>query len=165
VSEDRKTHPKPGLTADVVVVAAGEGRPRVLFIQRKRDPFRGAWALPGGFVEPTETVAEAAARELNEETGLDGVAVEELGCFSKPGRDPRGWVVTIAHLAVIPAERAKRAKAGDDASETAWLELTSPPGGGFTLSHDGEPVEQLAFDHRDIVAAAVKRLRDRGIVG
>jgi 8-oxo-dGTP diphosphatase len=162
MSEDKKEYPRPSLTADVVVTALGaERRLRVLFIQRARAPFEGAWALPGGFVEPTETVGEAAARELREETSLGGVRLEELGCFSRPGRDPRGWVVSVAHLALVPVDRLGEVRAGDDAAAAAWLDLTVEPGGGFHVSHQGEPVTALAFDHHDIVAAAIKRLRDR----
>jgi 8-oxo-dGTP diphosphatase len=160
MSEDQTEYPKPSLTADVVVVTEGDaGALRVLFIRRARDPFAGRWALPGGFVEPTETVAQAAARELHEETALTSVPVEELGCFSKPGRDPRGWVVTVAHLARVPAARMAEARAGDDAAAAAWLDLRIEPGGaGFSLSHEGAPVTELAFDHVDIMTAAVKRL-------
>jgi 8-oxo-dGTP diphosphatase len=159
------------LTADVVVVAPGGpwGR-RVLFVARAREPFQGMWALPGGFVEPTETVAEAAARELAEETSLTGVALEELGCFSRPGRDPRGWVVTVAHLATVPPERLGDVRAADDAAAAAWLDLRvlqgeSDGGLGYELAHDGAPVGALAFDHADILARAVARVvaRDRGL--
>lgn len=159
-----KEYPRPALTADVVVVAPGEaGRLRVLFIRRARPPFQGSWALPGGFVEPTETVGEAAVRELAEETSLTGLLVEQLGCFSRPGRDPRGWVVSVAHLATVSADRVAQARAGDDAAATAWLDLTMEPGGGFRLEHEGARVDHLAgglaFDHADILAAAVARLR------
>ena len=155
---DEKEYPRPSLTADVVVIAPG---PRVLFIRRARDPFAGAWALPGGFVEPTETVAEAAVRELREETSLDGVPVEEIGCFSRPGRDPRGWVVTVAHLAVVPADRLGDVKAADDAASAAWLDLTTAGGKVLALTYEGEPVGKLAFDHDEILAAAVKRFSQR----
>ena len=85
---EKKEYPRPSLTADNVVIALGEepGVLRVLFVRRARDPFAGAWAFPGGFVEPTETVAQAAARELQEETALRDVRLVELGCFSRPGR-------------------------------------------------------------------------------
>jgi 8-oxo-dGTP diphosphatase len=198
MSEGTKEYPRPSLTADVVVIALGRsttgaippdaqptiGAPPpnpglcVLLIKRARDPFAGAWALPGGFVEPTETVAQAAARELEEETALSGVRLVELGCFSRPGRDPRGWVVTIAHLGLVPADQLTYARAGDDAAAAAWLDLLIEPGGGFRLEHQGallhrggaigeEPPSSrsiaggLAFDHGDILASAVERLRDR----
>jgi 8-oxo-dGTP diphosphatase len=165
MSDDKTEYPKPSLTADVVVIALAPDAPRpslrVLFIQRAHDPFAGSWALPGGFVEPTESASEGAARELLEETGLDRVTVEEVGCFSRPGRDPRGWVVSIAHLAAVPADRVADAKAGDDAAAAAWLDLEIAKGGAFTLRHEGAEVTALAFDHREIVAAAVRRAIDR----
>jgi 8-oxo-dGTP diphosphatase len=162
MTEEKKEYPRPSLTADVVVVALGDdGGLRVLFVERARDPFAGAWALPGGFVEPTETVAEAAARELAEETSLRDVRIEELGCFSRPGRDPRGWVVTIAHLALVPVDRIAEVKAGDDAAAAAWLDLTVQPGGGFVLFYQGERTAALAFDHGEILARAVGHLQAR----
>jgi 8-oxo-dGTP diphosphatase len=156
---EKQDYARPSLTADVlVVVPQGEAAYKILFIRRLRDPFQGMWAFPGGFVEPNETVGEAALRELKEETSLDGVPVEELGCFSKPGRDPRGWVVTIAHLAEVPAARMTDVKAADDAASAAWLDLRIDAG-GHSLEHEGKPVTSLAFDHTDILAAAVKRIR------
>jgi 8-oxo-dGTP diphosphatase len=162
MSEEKKDYPRPALTADMVVVVKDPGGGhRVLMVRRARDPFQGKWALPGGFVEPTETVAEAAVRELREETSLTGVDVEEIGCFSKPGRDPRGWVVTVAHLAVIPADRMDQVQAGDDAASAGWLDLTVSEGRVAALTWQGQPVGALAFDHDQILAAAVKRLAAR----
>jgi 8-oxo-dGTP diphosphatase len=160
-SDDEKEYPRPALTADVVALLLDEGGLRALFIRRGNEPYKGAWALPGGFCEPTETVAQAAARELTEETGLRDVRLEELGCFSTPGRDPRGWVVTVAHLGFLPADRAGEAVGADDASEAAWLRLVIDRDGGYRLEHAGAPVTTLAFDHRDVVALAVRRLRGR----
>ncbi len=152
-------YPRPSLTADVVLVTLGDAGLRVLLIRRKADPFAGEYALPGGFVEPTETVGEAASRELEEETGLTGLRLEQLGCFSKPGRDPRGWTVTVAHLGLVPFGQLGEVKAGDDASDAAWLDLTVEGMGlGFSLQRDGEPVKALAFDHNDILDAAVRYL-------
>ena len=158
--ETKKEYPKPSLTADVVVMALGERGLEVLFIERARDPFKGSWALPGGFVEPKETAAEGAARELEEETGLTKVELTELGVFSKPGRDPRGWVVSVAHVALLPASRRADAEAGDDAAEAAWLDLVIEEGGGFSLTKDGKAVE-LAFDHHDIMKKAVASIGAR----
>lgn len=155
-------YPRPSLTVDVVLVTLGKAGLRALFIRRKHPPFEGHFALPGGFVDEGETVAEAAARELEEETGLSGVQLEELGCFSKPGRDPRGWTVSIAHLALAPEGAVSEVKAGDDAAEAAWLALSvEGEGRSLSLRHEGEAVEALAFDHREILGLAVKRLAAR----
>lgn len=155
-------YPRPSLTADVVLVTLGKAGLRALFIRRKHPPFEGHFALPGGFVDEGETVAETAARELKEETGLSGVRLEELGCFSKPGRDPRGWTVSIAHLALAPEGTVGEVKAGDDAAEAAWLDLSvEGEGRSLSLRHEGEAVEALAFDHREILGLAVKRLAAR----
>jgi 8-oxo-dGTP diphosphatase len=162
MSESKDEYPRPSLTADVVAVALdAEGALRVLFIRRGNEPFAGAWALPGGFCEPNETVARAALRELEEETGLTGVEVEELHTFSTPGRDPRGWVVTVAHLAFVPADRLAQAKGADDATEAAWLHVVVTPDGAFRVEKDGAPAGRLAFDHHDILECAITRLRDR----
>jgi 8-oxo-dGTP diphosphatase len=135
--------PRPAVTADIVIVSL-EPEPRVLLIRRGDDPFKGAWALPGGFVDPDETLAEAAHRELHEETGVAGVHLEQLGAFGDPGRDPRGWTVTIAFLARVDSS-AIMPKAGDDAAAVKWHLLEKPP-------------KKLAFDHGKILARARARL-------
>ena len=138
--------PRPALTVDVVLLTR-EAVPKLLLIQRKRDPFAGAWALPGGFVEEGETLAAAARRELLEETGVEVGDLEQLVAAGDPGRDPRGWTVSVAYLArVNPGEVAP--KAADDARAVGWYALTQLP--------------PLAFDHAMIVGRAATRLRDRG---
>ena len=141
------------LTVDVIVAARlGEGgdraRWRVLLIQRGRPPFQGTWALPGGFVEPHEPLDRAARRELREETGLEPERLEQLRTFGDPGRDPRGWTVSVAHLAVVGEVEARgfRPAAADDAADVAWFDL------------DGLPA--LAFDHAEILATARARLAE-----
>ncbi len=113
-------------------------------IERRKDPFAGAWALPGGFVEPEESAATAAVRELVEETGVTfpPERLLEIGVFSDAGRDPRGWTVSSAWIGLAPADT--KATAGDDASAAAW--------------HSVEELPTLAFDHAKIVSAARKRL-------
>jgi 8-oxo-dGTP diphosphatase len=133
-------YPRPMLTVDTVVIT-GEKTPSVLLIQRGNPPFVGDWALPGGFVDEGETVAEAAPRELGEETGLRVEPLEMLGVYDTPGRDPRGWTVSVVYLARIPAR--VEVKGGDDASDARWFAVDELPG--------------LAFDHAVIVADALKR--------
>lgn len=137
--------PRPAVTADIVLVTI-EKRPRVLLIKRKNDPFAGKWALPGGFVDEHETLRNAALRELREETGVEGIDLEQLHAFGNPGRDPRGWTITVAFLA-----RAKpvllEPQAADDAAEVKWFPLDRLP--------------SLAFDHAEIIERARTRMADR----
>jgi 8-oxo-dGTP diphosphatase len=163
--EGNSSYPKPALTADVVVLAPrlapvpGETTPgllQLLLIRRGSEPFRGRWALPGGFCDAGESVEQAAARELTEEAGLRDVRIEQVRTFSQPGRDPRGWVVSVAHLALVPARRLQEVSAGSDASEARWWPVR--PGGLET--------GPLAFDHDQILAAALSHLaRDIDTLG
>jgi 8-oxo-dGTP diphosphatase len=127
------------LTVDVVVLAGGTEAPRVLLIQRGNPPFRDSWAIPGGFVEEGEQVANAAPRELAEETGLQAGALELLGVYDTPGRDPRGWTVSVVYLARM--ERETAVAGADDASDARWFDADSLP--------------ELAFDHALILADAL----------
>ncbi len=137
--------PRPAVTVDIVVVTR-ERRPRVLLIRRKHPPFAGTWAIPGGFVDMDETLEDAAQRELREETGIDGGRLQQLHAFGDPGRDPRGRTITVVYLArVNPAD--VHPQAADDARELAWHSLDRLP--------------PLAFDHRDILALARRRLKKR----
>ena len=138
-------YPRPALTTDAVLVTR-EARPRVLLIRRKHDPFAGTWALPGGFVEEGETLAEGCAREVKEETGLAAGDWEQLYTAGDPGRDPRGWTVSVVFLGRVDAA-ALRPTAGDDASEVGWFPLDELP--------------ELAFDHAMILHRARTRLADR----
>lgn len=158
-------YPKPSLTADVVTFSLDESeRLTVLLILRGRDPFAGQWAIPGGFCEPTETVAQGAARELEEETGVAGLPLEELRVFSRPGRDPRGWVVSVAHIAVLEASRRSEAKGSDDARDARFFVITAKTDGTWALSSNGQDAGPLAFDHDEMLAAAVQRLKERAHV-
>jgi 8-oxo-dGTP diphosphatase len=137
-------YPRPGLTADVVLLReTGDGH-EVLLIQRGHAPFQGAWALPGGFVNEGEAPEAAARRELREETAIDtGVPLVQVGAFGEPGRDPRGWVVSVAYAATGSWERTV-AMAGDDAAGVAWWDVAGLP--------------DLAFDHAAIIETALERL-------
>jgi 8-oxo-dGTP diphosphatase len=136
------------LTVDLVVLRSGAGGPELLLIRRRKPPFAGLWALPGGKVhdEEGETVEQAAARELCEETGLrlspKQIVRGIVGLFADPGRDPRGRVVSFAFLVRVP--EGTTVCAGDDAAEAAWFGLDALP-------------KPLAFDHAAIVAAALQR--------
>jgi len=136
--------PRPALTADIAVFAVRGGREEILLIRRKNPPFRGRWALPGGFVEEGEKVLAAARRELREETGLKGIKLEQFQTYGDPGRDPRGWTVTVVFTARIDAQKAKKIRAGDDAGEARFFPVRKLP--------------PLAFDHRKIVREAAGEL-------
>lgn len=130
-------YPRPMLTADCMVV---NSREEVLLVRRGNEPFKGCWALPGGFMEMDETIEHCAVRELEEETGIV-VSQQDLrliGVYSAPGRDPRGRTVTAAYFMKIEERRMKNARAGDDAAELRWWPLTALP--------------PLAFDHAEIVS-------------
>lgn len=116
-------YPRPSFTADVAVFCAGDSScdAMLLMVKRGGHPYRGCWALPGGFVEPQEDSDSTALRELREETGLEDVSCEQLGVYSKPGRDPRGWTATAAYVALVG--ELKEAHAGDDAARAIWCPL------------------------------------------
>lgn len=136
--------PRPALTADTVVLAGPDEDLFVLLIKRGNPPFAGAWALPGGFIDPGETPEEAARRELAEETGLDWTgSLDIVDIYGEPGRDPRGWTISAAYLAVAPVE-PPAVLGGDDAAEAGWFPLAELP--------------ELAFDHARIIADAVALL-------
>jgi 8-oxo-dGTP diphosphatase len=142
-------HPIFYVTVDVVVLTIREDSLCALVVERGSEPFKGRWALPGGFVEPDEGLYDAATRELEEETRLrrEVTRLEQLGSYGDPGRDPRGRVVSVAWLAVVP-ERAEPT-AGSDAANVAWRPVSS-------LLRDDKG---LAFDHGRILADGVERAR------
>ena len=137
-------YPKPALTADAVVLRPSPDGFELLLIERKRDPFAGRWALPGGFVDQGEDTRQAAIRELREETEVEATPFCEVGVADAPGRDPRGWVVSVVWAFVVPAET--KAHAGDDADAARWFPWDS--------SRD------MAFDHADVLAKARRRFRE-----
>lgn len=144
---DDSKYPKPSLTADNFILSDTH---EILLVKRGNHPFLGKWALPGGFANKNEPLEETAARELFEETGLEGVKEELVGVYSKPNRDPRGWVVSAAYKAFI---KKADVKAGDDASAACWFKIS-----GETLTHGDIAMtfDDLAFDHADIVRDALK---------
>ena len=132
----------PAVTTDCVIFTYEDWKLKVLLVKRGGEPYKGKWALPGGFLQNDETAMEGALRELREETGLAASAVVELGVFSDPNRDPRERVITIAFYALV---KPSEVVGGDDADEAAWFPIDELP--------------QLAFDHADIINAAMERIR------
>lgn len=135
---------RPSVTVDVVIFALVEDDLQVLLIKRKNNPFAGMWAIPGGFVHMDESLEEAAARELAEETAVTDVYMEQLYTFGTPDRDPRTRVITVAYFALVPYDAIDHAP-GDDAAETDWWSMFDLP--------------ELAFDHNQILQYALTRLR------
>ena len=174
-------HPRPSLTADIAVLRQNSGARQLLLIKRRNPPYRDCRALPGGFLDPNETIEACARRELAEETCIASAAKKlyPIGCFSRPERDPRGWVVSFAFL--ILADEKDNAVAADDAADAQWFDAALDRDGGEfalslccgeeklsarlrwneldsrfeTLSSDG-----IAFDHSEIIAAALKTAAD-----
>ncbi len=134
---------RPRLTVDVVIFSLRQRDLQTLLVRRAYPPFQGRWAIPGGFVQAQETLESAARRELEEETGVRDVYLEQLYTFGDPGRDPRGRVITVAYVALVPED--VRVQAGDDAAAAEW--------------HSAYHLPALAFDHDEIVRYALKRLR------
>jgi ADP-ribose pyrophosphatase YjhB (NUDIX family) len=152
-----RNYAKPALTADIVVLRSDCNGPQVLLVERGGHPFIGKLALPGGFANENEPVEETAARELEEETGVSGLSMELVGVFSRPGRDPRGWVVSAAFASVVKDE-SLTVQAGDDAASANWYTVVSDSSG--LMLHRGEtltPMKELAFDHEEVLLAALKQ--------
>lgn len=191
-------YPRPSMTVDILIFAApgltgrltipdfAERGVKILLIRRGGHPCLGRWALPGGFVGPEETVTQAAFRELKEETGVEGLPLKQLYTFSMPGRDPRTWVMTCAHIALIDTGSVTL-RAGDDAAEAAWFDVSirimkhKNQGARYLLRlANGETVltallespeglftedtcrvldnQGLAFDHPKIILCGIKEL-------
>ena len=135
---------KLGITVDTVIFTIKDNELRVLLIKRNIEPFKGSWALPGGFVREKENLDQAAKRELEEETGVRNVYLEQLYSFGEVARDPRGKIITIAYMALVNSEQVNL-RATSDASDAQWFSMLNLP--------------RLAFDHDKILSYAFKRLR------
>lgn len=130
------------ITVDAIVFRGSKEKSEILFIKRKNDPFKGKWALPGGFVDEGENLPDAAARELLEETGVKPASFIQLAAFGKPGRDPRGHTISIAYIAFV--EENTEALGSDDADEAKWFSVKKLP--------------EMAFDHAEIVNLALQKV-------
>ncbi|HEX6820036.1 MAG TPA: NUDIX domain-containing protein [Ktedonobacterales bacterium] len=148
-ASNESQYERPSVTVDIVLLTVRDRRLDVLLVKRRHWPDEGRWALPGGFVNPDETLEAAAARELQEETGVHDVTLHQLHTFGEPGRDPRGWVISVAHVALVPQEMlsAQRIAGADDAADAAWFPAYEPP--------------PLAFDHARILDCALNAMRIR----
>ena len=138
----KRAVPRASVTVDLVIFTVRDDALQVLLIERGCTPFKGQWALPGGFVEKGETLEDAARRELEEETGISDLYLEQLYTFGDPGRDPRGQTVTVAYYSLI---RTAPVRAATDAAAVEWFPVAKLP--------------SLAFDHADILRTAIERLR------
>lgn len=134
------------VTVDIVIFTVRERTLQVLLVRRGVPPFEGQYAIPGGFILESESLEQAAKRELQEETGVHDVFLEQLYSFGDPARDPRGRIITVAYYALISSERNSLA-AGSDASEARWFPMSELPA--------------LAFDHKQILDYALERLRNK----
>lgn len=133
------------ITVDIVLFTILDRQLHVLLIRRLAEPFRGSYALPGGFVLEDESVDAAANRELQEETGVEKVFLEQLYTFGEPKRDPRGRVITVAYYALVSSSHILRS--GTDAADAAWFALNRLP--------------HLAFDHLSIIEYAHQRIANK----
>lgn len=137
-------YPRPSLTVDAVVFRKTTNKVEALLIQRSNPPFEGGWALPGGFVDMHETLEQAVARELKEETHLSGIELTQLHTFSAVHRDPRGRTITVVFWGLLTSHQD--AVAGDDARHLAWFRIDQLP--------------QLAFDHDEVLKMAITALQN-----
>lgn len=144
-------YPRPSVTVDICVLARAQQGLRALLVRRGGHPYLGCWALPGGFVDPQETTQEAAARELFEETHLQGLSLAPIGLFSQPGRDPRTWTMSHAFAALAPD--GLTARAGDDAAETRWFDVS--------LAQEGKDAQLTLYSGDIQLRAQISVMRQR----
>jgi 8-oxo-dGTP diphosphatase len=138
--------PRPALSVDIVALSIQRSQPHILLILRGRQPFLGKWALPGGFVQIDESLTSAAARELEEETGLKNVILEQLYTFGEPNRDPRGRVISVSYYTILKEGDNHQIIGGSDAEQARWFPVNDLP--------------SLAFDHEKILSYALTTLQD-----
>jgi len=132
-------YPRPSVTVDIALLASVDNKLNVLLIQRGAEPYKGSWALPGGFMDMDEMLDNAALRELKEETGITGVSLSRLDVFDAPGRDPRGRTITLTYVGICAS--LLEAKGMDDAADAKWYDVDHLP--------------DLAFDHAEMIDRAI----------
>lgn len=181
---------RPSVTVDVLLLRMKKDLSclQTLLIRRRNHPYIGCWALPGGFIEMNESAYESACRELKEETGIDGIYLEQLYAMNQPDRDPRMRVIDIAYTGLIPYDEQKEAEAGDDAEDAGWFDITFSDrkisldgaernvhieyslteksfrnGNIVVRNYVPKPIseERLAFDHSEIVLEGLTKLRNK----
>jgi len=141
--------PRPMVTVDAVVFGLFKNKFKLLLIKRGREPFKGKWAMPGGFVAMDEELELAVARELEEETGMINVPLTQMHTFGRCGRDPRGRQISIAFVG-IATKGLNKIKAGDDAAKARWFDIENLP-------------EDMAFDHNEMAESAIRKLKRKKI--
>jgi 8-oxo-dGTP diphosphatase len=149
-------YPRPAITTDAIVFGYNRNNEKkvddtklyILLIERGNKPYKGCWALPGGFVNMNETVEEGVKRELSEETGIEDIEMEQLHVFSKIDRDPRERVISVAFTAII-CKSDYHVIGGDDAAKAKWFKITQLP--------------PLAFDHEDIISMAIQKIHESNV--
>ena len=171
--QEKPQYEKPSVTVDMVLMSYSkeEDQLKMLLVQRKGHPYRGSWALPGGFVSPNEATGESVIRETKEETGvtISRQNIEQLHTFSRPNRDPRGWVITVSYLAYIGEEPLT---AGDDANEARWFSIERRDNQLHLVDGDVQIIlnmetgdslgtHSLAFDHNEIILQAFLRIANK----
>ena len=141
--------PRPMVAVDAAVFCFFAGKAKLLLVERRNEPFKGKWCLPGGFVNIDEELEEAVVRELFEETGLTGVRLEQVHTFGRCGRDPRGRVITVTYMGIVGEDKTT-VEAGDDAAKARWFDIEKLP-------------KALAFDHNDVTKYVISRLKRRKV--
>ncbi len=129
-------YPRPAVTVDIIVLKEIENNTQILLIERKHEPFKSLWALPGGFVDIEEEIEDAAYRELNEETSVSEIQLIQYKTFGKVGRDPRGRTISIVYFGTL-SNLNQKIEAGDDAKNLKWFSINELP--------------KLAFDHQEVI--------------
>ena len=137
------------MAVDTAVFGFFSGKAKLLLVNRRNEPFKGKWCLPGGFLEIEEELEDGVARELAEETGLKGIKLEQIRTFGRCGRDPRGRVITVTYMGTVQEGKIK-VKAGDDAAKARWFDIDKLP-------------QDLAFDHNDVTKYLISRLKRRKV--